>query len=173
MLAYNSPYLNTHRKTMPFRGNTRDGTTLTDGVVQFHIDSGGAMIKRTLIAVSFLWLAGCATVEPVWKTIPEAAISYRKAWPIIVSTISDKFDIVTVDANSGYLRTDWKVKKDFLGTPESRVRMAVRTESKEPLKFNFRAEFEKWNSWTQAWTPSGNDSRIESEIQEEFSARLK
>lgn len=131
------------------------------------------MNKNVFFLVGLLALAACATVEPVWRTIPESGFPYKKAWPIIVSTISNKFDIATIDANSGYLRTDWKTKKDMFGTPKTRTRMAVRTESKQPLKFSFRAEVESWNAFSESWTPKGNDPTIESDIQEEFASRLK
>ena len=129
-------------------------------------------IFNLLISCCLLFV-GCATIAPVWKTIPETNYSYEKAWPIIVNSVSDKFDIETIDANSGYLRTTWKVKKDWTGTPDTRTRVVVRTETKNPLKFSFRAEVEGYNTFLEEWQAKGNDEKIESEMQMDFSSRFK
>ena len=132
------------------------------------------IMKLGGIGVFIVFLSACATMEPTWKTIPETTYSYDKAWPLIVNAVSDKFDIETIDANSGYLRTAWKTKNDFLGKPETRTRVVVKTESKSPLKFSFRAEKQNWDSvFTNSWVAKGNDTTIENDVQTEWQSRMK
>jgi LEA14-like dessication related protein len=127
-----------------------------------------------LIMGTALLLLGCASVEAVWKTLPEVKqTSYENAWSVVVGCVSEKFDLEVTDSGSGYLRSAWKVNKDFLGQNQERTRITVRIESREPLKIKLKAERQTFSSWTHDWVDAGNNEKIEKQILEELSARLK
>ena len=130
-----------------------------------------ALFMLCLFCVAFI---GCATTkEATWKTLPEVTkTSYEQSWAIVVGVVTEKYDLEVTDATSGYLRTAWKVKKDFLNQDDSRTRISVRLESKTPLKFKIRAEKEAKNLADQ-WSPKGNDEQLEKAMLEELTGRLK
>jgi hypothetical protein len=121
----------------------------------------------------FVVLAGCGGAEARWKTVPESSMEYDAAWNVIVNTVTQHFDLETVDAQSGYLKSGWKVEKTFLGMDKARRRCHVRVEQRAPLKIKVKVELEKWNSWTESWQGKGNDSKIEDEVLTELSGRLR
>ncbi|HAV43291.1 TPA: hypothetical protein DCX15_04675, partial [bacterium] len=125
------------------------------------------------IYVAFIF--GCAILpkEAAWKSIPETNYPYGKAWPLIVFTISEKFDLAVIDEGSGYLRSAWKVKKNWLGKDETRTQVTVRVESKEPLRIRIRAKKQKWAVLIDNWQDAGNDKALENELITELQTRLR
>ncbi|MBI4727746.1 hypothetical protein HY768_11105 [candidate division TA06 bacterium] len=132
-----------------------------------------ASISIAMLLACVLFIDCATTQEATWKTLPEITkTTYEQSWSIVVGVITEKYDLEITDAASGYLRTAWKVKKDFLNQDDSRTRISVRLESKTPLKFKIRAEKEAKNL-ADEWTPKGNDEQLEKAMLEELSARLK
>jgi hypothetical protein len=129
-------------------------------------------ISIAILGLIMFIVSGCATVpEATWKTVPAAEIAYDRAWGIVVNTVSQNFEIETVDANSGYLRTAWKVTDTALGTPIERARVTVRVEERTPFKVKVKVEkqMQEWGSWVD----KGNHPKLESEIMSELAGRLK
>jgi hypothetical protein len=127
------------------------------------------------VAIILISQIGCASSEAVWKTIPEVKqVKYEDAWAIVVGCVSDKFDLEITDAGSGYLRTAWKVTgKTLIGQPNEKTRITVRIVNRQPLQINLRAERQTPNIWSGEWQDSGNNEKIEKQILEELSSRLK
>lgn len=130
-------------------------------------------MKKCLALSVLVLLCGCITAtEAVWKTIPEVKeTSYDNAWSIIVGCVSENYDLEITDSGSGYLRTAWKTKSDWLGQPSKRTRIVVRIVSKEPLKVKLKAQRQR--RLGEGWNEDGNDEKVESQILEELTARLK
>ncbi|PKN01892.1 MAG: hypothetical protein CVU77_02865 [Elusimicrobia bacterium HGW-Elusimicrobia-1] len=126
-----------------------------------------------LILVGFI---GCATA-PVWRPLfpPEYKVSkdFDKVWPKIVAAISEDFDIAILEKESGYLQTNWKEKRGFLGAKETRTRVSVRTQKKTaPLEIDVRAEKQGWESWTEQWIDKGNDVDLEEKVRNAVARKL-
>ena len=124
-----------------------------------------------------LFLFGCVVTpqSAVWKTVPESSISYDKAWNIVVNGVTQYFEIETIDGQSGYLRSAWKVTKrvPFFNDPMKQSRVHVRVESRNPFRVKVKAEQQVWDDFGSRWVEKGNDEKIESEILQEISARLR
>lgn len=133
------------------------------------------MKKGLFLVASGLILISCAitTTEAVWKTTPEIQqTSYENAWAIIVGAVTEQFDLEVVDGNSGYLRSIWKVKTNFMGDPQSRTRVICRVVSREPLQFKIKAEKQEISALTDEWINVGNDEVVDGLLLEELRARL-
>ncbi len=128
----------------------------------------------TIFALSFI-ISACVTAhEATWKTVPDTHMSYDRAWSIVVNAISQDFELETSDAQSGYLRTGWKVTgKDILGQPIKKARVHVRVEERNPFRVKVKVEKQELDPLSQEWVITGNDEKIESEIMSELSGRLR
>jgi hypothetical protein len=73
-----------------------------------------------LIGILGLWLCSCSPKPPKpfiaiedstgaqWKSIElRPGITYEQAWQILIDTLTNKWDIETMDKESGYIRTTW------------------------------------------------------------------
>lgn len=121
-----------------------------------------------------LLLTACATPQSTWKTVPETNMPYDRAWGITVNTVAQHFELDTSDAQSGYLRSSWKVTNSFLGIPQRRVRVIARVEERKPFKLKLKAEKQEPNPWdANDWRLMGDDEQAATEIMEELSGRLK
>ncbi len=129
-----------------------------------------------IVALSLL-ISACVAMtaqEATWKTVPEAHMSYDRAWSIVVNAISQDFELETSDGQSGYLRTGWKVTgKDILGQPIKKARVHVRVEERNPFRVKVKVEKQELDPLSQEWVITGNDEKIESEIMSELSGRLR
>ena len=140
-------------------------------------------MKRLPFLVLAIVLFGCATTrEATWKTAPEANIPYDRGWTIIVNAVGERFDLETVDAQSGYLRSGWKTTDTcwaglVMGgkVPCRKTRVIVRVEERSPFKIKVKVEKEEASAWTnyQTWAASGNDEQMEREIMEDLLGRLR
>lgn len=139
-------------------------------------------MKYFLTFFSILFLFACATTqEATWKGIPEVSIPYEKAWAIIVNAIAERFDVEVADAQSGYLRTGWKVTDTcwsgiFSGNvPCRKTRVTVRVEERDPLKVRLRVEKMEATALSgyEKWILKGNDEIVEREILDELLGRLR
>lgn len=138
--------------------------------------------KYLLLVFLAMGLFACAMhQEARWKTVPEADIPYEKAWLIVVSSISEQFsDLETIDGQSGYLRSAWKVTDTcwagiaFGGfIPCKQTRVVVRVEERNPFKVKIKIEKQEMNIITGIWSLKGNDEIMEKEIMEGLSGRLR
>ena len=135
---------------------------------------GGETAMKKALFLFLLFIIGCTAKEATWRALPEIRqTEYENAWSIIVGAVSEKYELEVIDANSGYLRSSWKEKKDWLGTKEYRTRVVVRVVSREPLKVKLKVEKQTWNSWTNDWLDAGNEEEFQSQLLEELEARLK
>lgn len=136
-------------------------------------------IGLALFMGTFVGCAGTGSYESVWRSSMESPKGYDESWNIVVNAITTKFsDIETIDGQSGYLRTAWKVVKESgtdyklpnpFGYDKKRTRIIVRVEQREPFKVRIKAER---MVYSDGWVPYGNDESVESEIMEEINARL-
>jgi len=140
-------------------------------------------MRYFLTTLSFLSLFACATaMEATWKGVPEVNMPYDRAWTIVVNTIAEKFDIETSDAQSGYLRTGWKVTDTCWGgllaggkVPCKKTRVTVRVEERTPFKVRVKVEKMEATALSgyESWVPKGNDEVMEKEIIDELFGRLR
>ena len=129
------------------------------------------MKKALILALSLACLGCVSPVASVWKTVPQASLPYDKAWNITVNAVSQQFEIETIDAQSGYLKSAWKVTDSFLGDAMSRSRCVARVESREP--FQVKVMVEQQINDGSSWVQKGNDSARETEILRELESRLR
>ena len=141
-----------------------------DGIAIQHLQA-----KLLAALVLSLAISACVTArEATWKTVPEVNMPYDRAWLIVVNTITQHFDLETSDAQSGYLRTGWKnTGKDILGAPIKKARVSVRVEEKKPFRVKVKVEKQEFEPLSEEWVITGNDDKMESEIMEELSGRLR
>ncbi len=133
------------------------------------------------LSILFLLFACATTQEATWKGVPDVHMPYDRAWAIVVNTIAEKFDIEVSDAQSGYLRTGWKVTDTCWAgllagkVPCKKTRVIVRVEERSPFKV--RVKVEKMESTALSgydnWKLTGNDEVVEREVMEELFGRLK
>ncbi len=115
-----------------------------------------------------------------WKQVPEGNLPFDRAWTTIVTTVSKYFpDLETNDAQSGDLRTGWKVTQtvwagpSYGGTiPSKKERAVVRADQREPLRIRLVVEQQEldkswlWLNWFgfTKWVPTGSDESLENNI---------
>ncbi|MEW6684460.1 MAG: hypothetical protein AB1451_16315 [Nitrospirota bacterium] len=141
-----------------------------------HISGGKLRVMRLAKAVTLaLTLTACVTArEASWKTVPDVAMSYDRAWSIVTNAVTQRFDLETSDAQSGYLRTEWKVTgKDILNAPIRKSRVIVRVEERNPFRVKVKAEKQELNVLTDEWVITGNDEAVEGDIMGELQGRLR
>lgn len=122
-----------------------------------------------------LIITACVTArEATWKTVPETNIAYERAWSIVVNAVTQHFELEVSDAQSGYLRTGWKITgKDLLGTPIKKSRVHIRVEERSPFKVKVKTEKQEFDPLSEDWVITGDDEKIENEIMSELSGRLR
>ena len=121
-----------------------------------------------------LLTAACAHPEATWKTVPETNMPYERAWAITVNSIAQHFDLESSDAQSGYLRTSWKVTDSFLGIPQRKARALVRVEERKPFRLKVKVEKQEPTPWdANQWRVTGDDEQMAAEIMGELSGRLR
>jgi hypothetical protein len=132
---------------------------------------------RLLVTIGALvvTIAACVTArDAVWKTVPDVSMPYERAWSIVTNAVTQRFDLETSDAQSGYLRTEWKVTgKDLLNMPMKKSRVIVRVEERSPFRVKVKAEKQELNALTDEWVVTGNDETVEGEIMGELQGRLR
>lgn len=127
----------------------------------------------TILAACLL-TAACASPAATWKTVPETNMPYERAWAITVNSVAQHFDLETSDAQSGYLRSSWKVTNSFLGIPNRKARVLVRVEERKPFKLKVKVEKQEPNPWdANQWIVTGDDDQMATEIMDELSGRLR
>jgi len=141
------------------------------------------MIKQLALITILFVFAGCATFqEATWKTVPEVNIPYERAWNITVSAVTEVFtDLETIDGQSGYLRSGWKVTDTCWGglvrggkIPCQQARVILRVEERTPYKIKIKVEKLELDKWTfTTWSLVGNDPVMENEIMETLRGRLR
>jgi len=135
-----------------------------------------------LLCLTVTLYACAAGLEATWKTVPETNISPARAWTIVVNTVSESFELETIDGQSGYLKSGWKTTDTCWGglvsggmIPCEKSRVIVRVEDRIPFKVKVKVEKQTANPWTSysVWAPNGNNERLEREIMETLQGRLK
>jgi len=139
-------------------------------------------MKRVIACLIPIFVLACATSkEARWRVVPEVDVPYEKAWQVVVNTVSERFEIQTVDSQIGYLKTEWKVTDTCwagLGygaeVPCKRERVVVRVLQKRPFRVKLKVEKSESTvlSHYQSWILKGNDEQMERQLVEELSVRL-
>ena len=142
-----------------------------------HQNVLGDLQSRLVIAALSLIISACVTMtahEATWKTVPESKMPYDRAWSIVVNAVTQHFELETTDAQSGYLRTGWKVTdRDILGAPIKKARVHVRVEERRPFTVKIKVERQEFEPLSEEWIITGNDEKMEGEIMGELSGRLR
>ncbi len=131
-------------------------------------------------------LAGCARPIPAqWQAVPPLPrVPYEKAWPVLVSTVTDKYPIETSDPVAGYIRSGWIVLDTcwhglIAGgrQPCLQARSEVRVLQKDPLQLQIRVNLLKKPSPVMGvqrdWLSAGNNPKMEGDLRAEFIRRLE
>jgi hypothetical protein len=114
------------------------------------------------------------------------AVPFEKAWPVLVSTVTDKYPIETSDPVAGYVRSGWIVLDTcwfgLLGggrQPCLQARSEIRIVQKEPLQIQIRVNLLKKPPpippayLSRDWISAGNHLKLEEELRAEFVRRLE
>jgi hypothetical protein len=115
-----------------------------------------------------------------WKQVPESNVPFDRAWSSVVTTVSKYFpDLETNNAQSGYLRTGWKVTQtvwagpSYGGTiPSKKERVVVKADQRGPLIIQLVVEQQEldqswlWLNWfgLTKWVSTGSDETLENNI---------
>ncbi len=140
-------------------------------------------MKRVIVCLISIVALACATSkEATWTSLSEMDVPYQKAWQVVVNTVSERFEIQSVDSQIGYLKTEWKVTDTCWGglafgaeVPCKRERVVVRVLQKRPFRIKLRVEKSEATALSRyrTWVLKGNDKKMEREIIEELSIRLR
>ena len=93
-------------------------------------------------ALIFLFLLNCASTPIRWVSTPEYSdLDYDKAWQVIVSTITEDFEIDVIEKDSGYLMTAWKsvsatMGEQLEGYEKAGIRVTCKVEKEILLDLN-------------------------------------
>jgi len=142
------------------------------------------MKRLALFLFLIVGICGCATTtrEATWKTVPEVDMSYDRAWSIVVNAIGERFDLETVDAQSGYLRSGWKVTDTCLAglglggyVPCQKSRVIARVEERNPFKVKIKVEKKEAKAYGgyNQWFDAGNNEQMGREVLQDLSGRLR
>lgn len=127
---------------------------------------------KMVIFMMLLAVTSCATPEATWKSIPDSRVPYERAWNIVVNAVTQHFEIETVDGQSGYLKTSWKVTHtSIFGDPMERARATVRVEERSPFRVKVKVEREQF--LFGQWQSGGNEEKLENDIMSELDGRLR
>lgn len=130
-----------------------------------------------LAIVLVLYLTNCASAPIRWVSTPEYSdLDYDRAWQIVVSTITEDFDVDVIEKESGYLMTVWKsvtpsVSEQLQGYEKVGVRVTCKVEKREPFKLKLRVQRAILDAGT--WIPKSGDEKWEKELLEKIKLRLK
>lgn len=129
------------------------------------------------VLLLFLFLINCASTPIRWVSTPEYSdLDYDKAWQIVVSTITEDFEIDVIEKDSGYLLTAWKsvgltLSEQLEGWEKAGVKVTCKVEKREPFKLKLKVQRGTIEGGT--WTPKSGDEKLESELLEQIKLRLK
>jgi hypothetical protein len=126
----------------------------------------------SVLSLALILSACVAARDAKWKTVPEVNMPYDKAWGIVVNAITQHFDLEISDAQSGYLRSEWKITERVWGRDILKARVSVRIENKKPFRVKVKVEKQEIDFF-DVWITTGNDETMENEILEELSGRLR
>jgi len=134
-------------------------------------------MKKLLLATMLLLVVSCAAVPTRWISTAEYPdMDFDRAWQIIVSTITEDFDIDVIEKESGYLLTAWKPVKstfgeDISGWDKAGVRVTCKVEKREPFQLKLRVQRGQLDSGQ--WIPKSTDEKWEKELLEKIEMRFK
>ena len=130
-----------------------------------------------LVVVLFLFLVNCASTPIRWVSTPEYSdLDYDKAWQVIVSTITEDFEIDVIEKDSGYLMTAWKsvsatMGEQLEGYEKAGIRVTCKVEKRAPFRLKLKVQRAVLDAGS--WTPKSGDEKWEKELLEEIKLRLK
>lgn len=130
-----------------------------------------------LVVVLFLFLVNCASTPIRWVSTPEYSdLDYDKAWQVIVSTITEDFEIDVIEKDSGYLMTAWKsvsatMGEQLEGYEKAGVRVTCKVEKRDPFRLKLKVQRGVLDAGS--WQPKSGDEKWEQELLEEIKLRLK
>lgn len=128
-------------------------------------------------ALIFLFLLNCASTPIRWVSTPEYSdLDYDKAWQVIVSTITEDFEIDVIEKDSGYLMTAWKsvsatMGEQLEGYEKAGIRVTCKVEKRDPFRLKLKVQRAVLDAGS--WTPKSGDEKWEKELLEEIKLRLK
>ena len=130
-----------------------------------------------LVVVLFLFLVNCASTPIRWVSTPEYSdLDYDKAWQVIVSTITEDFEIDVIEKDSGYLMTAWKsvsatMGEQLEGYEKAGIRVTCKVEKRDPFRLKLKVQRGVLDAGS--WQPKSGDEKWEKELLEEIKLRLK
>jgi hypothetical protein len=130
-----------------------------------------------IIALVLGFCLGCATAPIRWVSTPEYPdMDYDRAWQIIVSTITEDFEIDVIEKDSGYLMTAWKTVsmtgKEFLSDwNNAGVKVICKVENRDPFKLKIKVQ--RGTTQGGTWVAKSGDEKLEAELFEQIKLRLK
>ncbi len=131
----------------------------------------------SLVLLLSLVLINCASAPIRWVSTPEYSdLDYDKAWQIVVSTITEDFEIDVIEKESGYLMTAWKsvgltLSEQLEGWEKAGVKVICKVEKREPFKLKLKVQ--RGTIEGGAWTAKAGDEKLEKELLEQIKLRLK
>ncbi|MGC8893835.1 MAG: hypothetical protein ACP5QG_03195 [candidate division WOR-3 bacterium] len=99
---------------------------------------------------------------------------YEDAWSVVVSTVTEDFNIETIDGASGYLATNWKILPpgcDDLFGVRTGVRVIIRVDSRTPFRLKIKVERGHYDG--AEWTITGIDKGYTARLLEKINGRLQ
>lgn len=130
-----------------------------------------------LVVVLLLFLVNCASTPIRWVSTPEYSdLDYDKAWQVIVSTITEDFEIDVIEKDSGYLMTAWKsvsatMGEQLEGYEKAGIRVTCKVEKRDPFRLKLKVQRGVLDAGS--WQPKSGDEKWEQELLEEIKLRLK
>ncbi len=130
-----------------------------------------------LVVILLLFLVNCASTPIRWVSTPEYSnLDYDKAWQVIVSTITEDFEIDVIEKDSGYLMTAWKsvsatMGEQLEGYEKAGIRVTCKVEKRDPFRLKLKVQRGVLDAGS--WQPKSGDEKWELELLEEIKLRLK
>lgn len=130
-----------------------------------------------LVVILLLFLVNCASTPIRWVSTPEYSdLDYDKAWQVIVSTITEDFEIDVIEKDSGYLMTAWKsvsatMGEQLEGYEKAGIRVTCKVEKRDPFRLKLKVQRGVLDAGS--WQPKSGDEKWEQELLEEIKLRLK
>lgn len=133
--------------------------------------------RASVIGVTFIFLASCASHRAAWRTLPEFSVPYDRVWTVMLEEVALFYDRLTVaDKEAGRIQTDWKEEKVGLifGTPLVRTRLLAEVRRKTtPVAVDFKVERQEFSLDLGRWVNRGRQSALEDQVAQDLTAKLQ
>jgi uncharacterized lipoprotein len=131
-------------------------------------------ILKILMGVMIFSLTACTAprgfvAQPAgWNAVQmRESVNHEKAWSILVSVVSDDYDIEMMDSESGYLRTNWR--HEGQGTQEWFTRIIGKVEMNGTTRIKVESKY--YDQILSRWV-NGYNTFTTTKIKDDLSGRL-